>query len=204
MSPSKRIEAAARDSQLVSEALMAAREIHAGEMRETGAGEIPFIEHPLAVAERLAEEEFGEEVLAAGLLHDTLEYTTLGLDELRTRWGVNVAAIVYAMTEDMENYIYEERKEEVRELVAAAGYEARMVFAADRLANVEVLRDAYAIEGEYVDEDLPVELDRKILVWEYDLEMLFRESDGVPLVDRFAKEMIALWKQRATHGHLAG
>lgn len=198
MSPSSWIETAAERSDLVRDALALARELHAGEWRETGAGEIPFIEHPLAVGERLAEERFAEEVVAAGLLHDVIEYTHFPLSKLRDRFGVDVAAIVFALTEDMDIDSYEERKDELRELVAEAGPDAWMVFAADKVSNVEVLRRAYEIEGEEVDEDLPVELNRKILVWEDDLEMLFDETAAdTPLVDRFANEMVGLWGQRA-------
>jgi (p)ppGpp synthase/HD superfamily hydrolase len=204
MSPSSWIETAAERSDLVRDALALARELHAGDWRETGAGEIPFIEHPLAVGERLAEESFAEEVVAAGLLHDVIEYTHLPLSKLRNRFGVDVAAIVFALTEDMDIENYEERKDELRQLVAEAGTDAWMVFAADKIANVEVLRRAYAVEGEEVDEDLPVELNRKILVWEDDLEMLFEETAAdTPLVDRFASEMIGLWGQRAEDLRLA-
>jgi (p)ppGpp synthase/HD superfamily hydrolase len=204
MSPSSWIETAAQRSDLVREALALARELHVGEWRETGAGEMPFIDHPLAVADRLAEEKFSEEMVAAGLLHDVLEYTYYPLARLRDRFGVDVAAIVFALTEDMEIESYEERKDEVRHLVAEAGPDAWMVFAADKISNVEVLRKAYAIEGEEVDEDLPIELNRKILVWEDDLEMLFDETaEGTPLVDRFASEMVGLWGQRAEELRLA-
>lgn len=198
MSPSSWIETAAERSDLVRDALLLARELHAGDWRETGAGKIPFIDHPLAVAERLAEERFPEEVVAAGLLHDVIEYTYYPLSKLLDRFGVNVAAVVFALTEDMDIASYEERKDELRQLVAEAGPDALMVFTADKISNVEVLRRAYAIEGEEVDEDLPVELNRKILVWEDDLEMLFDETAAdTPLVDRFAKEMVGLWGQRA-------
>jgi (p)ppGpp synthase/HD superfamily hydrolase len=198
VSLSSRLEAAAERSPLVSEALTLARELHVGDWRATGSGEIPFIDHPLAVGEVLAEEGFGEEVLAAGLLHDALEYSFIRLAELRQRFGVDVAAIVYAMTEDTELECYETRKQDVRDRVAAVGPDAWMVFAADKLANVAVLRDAYAVEGEDVDEDLPVDLDAKILVWEADLEMLFHETEeDTRIVDRFADEMVALWGQRA-------
>jgi guanosine-3',5'-bis(diphosphate) 3'-pyrophosphohydrolase len=204
MSPSSWIETAAERSDLVRDALALARELHAGDWRETGAGEIPFIDHPLAVAERLAEEELSAEVVAAGLLHDVIEYTHYPLAKLRARFGVDVAAIVFALTEDMEIECYEERKRELRQLVAQAGLDAWMVFAADRVSNVEVLRRAYAVEGEDVDEDLPVELSRKILIWEDDLEMLFDQtSEDSPLVDRFANEMVALWGQRAQELRLA-
>ena len=183
---------------MVREALDLAWELHVGDWRATGSGQIPFIDHPLATAEVLAEEGFRAEVLAAGLLHDALEYSFIRLAELRERFGVDVAAVVYAMTEDTELEGYETRKREVRDRVAAVGFDGWMVFAADKLANVKVLREAYAIEGEDVDEDLPVDLDRKIVVWEEDLEMLFHETDeDTPIVDRFADEMVGLWGQRA-------
>jgi len=198
VSLSRGLETAAERSPLVREALALAHELHLGDWRETGSGKVPFIDHPLAVGELLAEESFAEEVLATGLLHDALEYSFIRLAELRERFGVDVAAVVYAMTENTELEDYEMRKREVRGRVAAVGADAWMVFAADKLANVAVLREAYAIEGENVDEDLPVNLDRKIPVWEEDLEMLFKETDeDTPLVDRFADEMVALWGQRA-------
>lgn len=198
VSLSSRLETAAERSPLVSEALALARELHVGDWRETGSGQIPFIDHPLAVGELLAEEEFAAEVLAAGLLHDVLEYSFIRLANVRERFGVDIAAVVYAMTENTELECYETRKQEVRERVAAVGHDAWMVFAADKLANVAVLRKAYAVEGENVDDELPVDLDRKILVWEEDLEMLFAETDeDTRLVDRFADEMVALWGQRA-------
>lgn len=198
VSLSSGLETAAERSPLVREALALAHDLHVGDWRETGSGEIPFIDHPLAVGELLAEEGFGEKVLAAGLLHDALEYSFISLAELRERFGIDVAAVVYAMTENTELECYEARKQDVRERVAAVGPDGWMVFAADKLANVSVLREAYAVEGEDVDEDLPVDLDRKILVWENDLEMLFAETDeDTPLVDRFADEMVELWRQRA-------
>lgn len=196
MSAPSRIDSAAERSELVRDALSLAREAHADEMRETGSGEIPFIEHPLAVAERLAEEGFGDEVLAAGLLHDMLEYTEIEPTELRERFGDHVADVVEALTENLDIEPYEPRKEEHRVRVAASGADARAVFAADKIANVEVTREAYEVEGEEVDLDLEVSLDDKIYVWELDLEMLFNESPGVPLVDRFANAMLALWRQR--------
>ncbi|HXS46670.1 MAG TPA: hypothetical protein VN756_04335, partial [Solirubrobacterales bacterium] len=52
---SSRIDSKAERSALVRGALSVARRAHAGQVRETGSGEIPFIEHLLAVAERLAD-----------------------------------------------------------------------------------------------------------------------------------------------------
>lgn len=197
MSSTGRIDSLAERSAAVREALTLARRTHAGQLRETGGGEIPFIEHPLAVAERLAESGYSDEVVVAGLLHDTVEHAEVEPEELRKRFGEEVADLVEALTEDESVAAYEERKQEHRERVAKASQEARAIFAADKAVNVTALRQAYEAEGENVDSRLPVSLDRKILVWEYDLEMLFETSPGMPLVDRLADELVGLWGQRA-------
>ena len=196
-SPSSRIDSKAERSALVRGALSVARRAHAGQVRQTGYDEISFIEHPLAVAELLEAHRYPDEVVVAGLLHDVAEHAEVEPDSLRDRFGDEVADIVAALTEDASIDTYEQRKKEHRERVAAAGEGAQAVFAADKTANVTVLREAYAVVGEDVDVDLPVSLDLKILIWEFDLEMLFVKLPGAPLVDRFADEMVALWGQRA-------
>lgn len=200
MSVPARIDMAVDRSPLLRGAISTARRAHAGQTRETGCGEIPFIDHPLAVAELLAEQDYPDEVLAAALLHDLVEHTEAEASELSGRFGEEVAQLVSALTEDSGIEDYEERKEEHRRRVAEAGPQARAIFAADKIANVLVLREAYSVVGESVDANLPVSLDLKILVWEYDLEMLFDESPGVPLVDRFSEEMLGLWSERAEEG----
>jgi sulfur carrier protein ThiS len=195
--PSSRIDAKAERSALVRGALSVARRSHAGQFRQTGCDEAPFIKHLLTVAELLAEEGYPEETLAAALLHDVAEHAEVEPESLRGRFGDEVVELVEALTEDASISDYEERKKEHRERVAAAGLHAQAIFAADKAANVAVLRDAYEVLGEDVDADMPVSLDVKILVWEFDLEMLFVHSPGVALVDRFADEMVGLWGQRA-------
>jgi hypothetical protein len=194
---SRRVEAAAESSELVRQALEASRDLHAGAVRDVG-DEVPFIEHPLAVAELLAEHGQDEELLAAGLLHDTLEYTDLGLGELRERFGMKVALIVAALTEDFEIADYEARKRELRARVAATGIEAQRVFAADKVANVIEARDDYVLIQEDIDLGMLVDLDRKILVWEYDMEMLLETDEGEPLFKLLPEELIGLWDQRCT------
>ena len=201
-SPSSRIDSKAERSPLVRGALSVARRSHAGQFRQTGCDEIAFVEHLMAVAELLIGHGYPDEVIAAGLLHDLAEHTEVEPASLESRFGGEVVALVEALTEDAAVVEYEDRKREHRERVAAAGPHAQAIFAADKAANVIVLREAYAVLGEDVDEDLPVALDVKIMVWEYDLEMLFAQSPNTPVVERFADEMVGLWGQRA-HGEHA-
>jgi (p)ppGpp synthase/HD superfamily hydrolase len=197
MAPSSRVEAAVERSELVRGALAMAQELHAETFRDIG-DDVPFVEHPMAVADLLAEYGHDDELLAAGLLHDALEYTEVGLTALRERFGMKVALIVSALSEDFEIEPYEERKQELRRRVAATGIEAQRVFAADKIANVIETRDGYVLHQEDVELGQPVELDRQILVWEYDMEMLIETDEEEPLFKRLPEELIGLWDQRCT------
>ncbi len=197
VSRSGRVEAVAERSELVRRALATSRDLHAGALRDVG-DEVPFIEHPLAVAELLAEYDLGDELVAAGLLHDTLEYTDLGLGPLRERFGMKIAMIVCALSEDFEIEDYEERKGELRGRVAATGIEAQRVFAADKIANVIAARDGYVLVQEDIDIGQLVDVDTKILAWEFDMEMLFESDEHEPLFELFPEELIGLWDQRCT------
>jgi len=195
MSSTPAIDAAVERSDLVRDALEIARQAHAGQLRRGSDGR-PYIEHPVAVAEALIEQRCGDEVLAAALLHDVVEKSDTNVVEVRERFGDTVANLVEALTEDETITTYEERKQEHRWRVAKAGPDALAIFAADKLTNVMMLREAYALIDEGVSEELAVPLDLKIYVWEADLEMLFDEAPDMELTDHLADEMVGLWGDR--------
>jgi hypothetical protein len=189
------IDAAVERSDLVRDALEAARQAHAGQLRRGSDGH-PYIDHPVAVAEILVKHRYRDEVLAAGLLHDVVEKSDTGIDEVRERFGDVVGGLVEALTEDETIADYEERKDEHRQRVAAADSAALAIFAADKLTNVAMLREAYALIGEGVSDELAVSLDLKIYIWEADLEMLFEQAAEMVLTDEFADQMVGLWGDR--------
>jgi (p)ppGpp synthase/HD superfamily hydrolase len=195
MSSTSGIDAAIERSDLVKNALETARRAHAGQLRR-GSDGLAFIEHPLAVAEHMVKYRYGDEVIAAALLHDVVENSEIGIDEIRARFGDVVADLVAALTEDETIPSYEERKEEHRRRVAEADPAALAIFAADKLTNVAMLREAYALIGEGVSDELKVTLDLKIYIWEADLEMLFDEAPEMPLTNELADEMVGLWGDR--------
>jgi guanosine-3',5'-bis(diphosphate) 3'-pyrophosphohydrolase len=196
MSSTPGIDAAVERSDLIREALETARRAHAGQIRSGSSDGMPFIEHPIAVAERLVQYRYGDEVLAAALLHDVVENSEIEVAGVRERFGEKVAELVAALTEDQSIPSYEDRKEEHRRRVAKADPAALAIFAADKLTNVAMLREAYALIGEGVSDELKVPLDLKIYIWESDLEMLFEEGAEMPLTDEFADEMVGLWGDR--------
>jgi hypothetical protein len=195
MSSTSGIDAAVGRSDLVKDALETARRAHAGQLRRGSDGR-PYIDHPVAVAEILIKYHHRDEVLAAGLLHDVVEKSEIEIDEVRRRFGDVVADLVEAMTEDETIADYEERKDEHRDRVAAADPAALAIFAADKLTNVAMLREAYALIGEGVSDELAVPLDLKMYIWEADLEMLFDEAPQLRLTNELADQLVALWGDR--------
>lgn len=189
------LDAAVERSDLVKEALATAQRAHAGQLRRGSDGR-PFIDHPIAVAELLCGERQDDEVIAAALLHDVVEKSETSLDSLRERFGDVVAELVGAMTEDESIAAYEDRKEEHRRRVADSAPAARAIFAADKLTNVTMLREAYALIGEGVSDELAVPLDLKMYIWEADLEMLFDEAPQLRLTNELADQLVALWGDR--------
>jgi (p)ppGpp synthase/HD superfamily hydrolase len=119
-------------------ALKYARRMHAGQRRQLDGA--PFIEHPLEVAAILHDAGATDHVIAAGILHDTLEKTDATPAVLSRRFGAQVAKLVRAVTEDEQVKGYAHRKAALREQVAHAGPEALMLFAADKLSKVRELR----------------------------------------------------------------
>jgi (p)ppGpp synthase/HD superfamily hydrolase len=81
-----------------------------------------------------------DEVIAAGLLHDVIEKTSVDAARLRRRFGARVAAIVLAVSEDQTMSGYQARKSALRHQVACAGEEALTVFAADKVSKARELR----------------------------------------------------------------
>ncbi len=75
----------------VRKAFLFASRLHEGKARLSGE---PYISHPVEVARILARLHLDADTVATGLLHDTLEDTTVTLDELKSEFGNDVADMV--------------------------------------------------------------------------------------------------------------
>jgi len=119
-----------------------AEQKHADQRRSDGT---PFIEHPLEVATLLYHAGAPDHVIAAGLLHDTIEKAAVSASELQTCFGPRITGLVLAVTDDERIGSYAARKAALRRQVARAGDEALAVFAADKLSKLrELQRDLAA------------------------------------------------------------
>src|SRR5512134_2227424 len=83
------------DREVIKRAYRVAEEAHSEQKRHSGE---PYINHCLAVASILADLRVPPEVVAAGLLHDTVEDTTITLNDIRRDFGNTIAVLVDGVT----------------------------------------------------------------------------------------------------------
>jgi (p)ppGpp synthase/HD superfamily hydrolase len=171
------------DLPLTSDAFAFAESCHRDQRRESDLA--PFILHPLEVAVLLRNRGFGDEVVAAGLLHDVVEDTGATIDEIRARFGDRVADLVEACSDDASIEDYGERKAALRTQVAGAGTDAQAIYAADKVTKARELRSKAVREGDQFDE-------AKLRHYEESLEMLEHHTPDLPLVRQLRFELWAL------------
>ena len=119
----------------VERAFTAAELAHRGQERKSGD---PYITHPIAVAEILAELGLDAETIMAALLHDTVEDTSDTLDQIRKDFGSEVGSLVDGVTKlDKLTYGPTAEAETVRKMVVAMSKDIRVLVIklADRLHN---------------------------------------------------------------------
>lgn len=113
---------------------------HASQRRKSGE---PYIIHPLAVAQILADLGMGPVVVAAGLLHDTVEDTDYTLEECRAEFGDTVTGLVDGVTKlSKMEYGDAAPAETIRKMVVAMSRDVRVLVVklSDRLHNARTWR----------------------------------------------------------------
>ncbi|NLG07752.1 MAG: bifunctional (p)ppGpp synthetase/guanosine-3',5'-bis(diphosphate) 3'-pyrophosphohydrolase, partial [Deinococcales bacterium] len=129
------------DAAVVAEAYAFAEEAHRGMKRRSGE---PYIIHPIAVTEILAEMNLDVAALIAGLLHDTVEDTDVTFEQIEERFGPTVRTIVEGETKisKLAVRVYEnEQAENLRQMLLAMTNDVRIILVklADRLHNMRTL-----------------------------------------------------------------
>lgn len=114
---------------------------HEGQFRQTGE---PYVTHPLIVAEILADYGMDEATLLAAFLHDVVEDSEVGLDQIRETFGEEVAGLIDGVTK-LDRIKFSTREEQqaatIRKMAIAMAKDIRVLLVklADRLHNVRTL-----------------------------------------------------------------
>jgi guanosine-3',5'-bis(diphosphate) 3'-pyrophosphohydrolase len=129
------------DRDRVEEAFVFACQHHADQRRKSGE---EFITHPVGVAKICAGLRLDTETLCAALLHDTVEDTTASLDEVRERFGEEIAGLVDGVTK-LTGITFQSRDEaqaeNYRKMMVAMASDIRVILIklADRLHNMRTI-----------------------------------------------------------------
>lgn len=133
----------ATGQRVVRRAFDRAIELHKGQIRGTGE---PYVTHPIAVTNYLAQLNADDETLAAALLHDVIEDDRISHDEFEHEFGSSVTALVDGVTK-LTKLHYEGRGTErqvdsLRKLLFAGSQDLRVIFIklADRWHNIETIQ----------------------------------------------------------------
>ena len=125
----------------IARAYDVAADMHRGQIRKSGE---PYLIHPMAVAEILAELGMDEDTIAAGLLHDVVEDTDYTNEKLAADFGENVALMVDGVTK-LKNLKFESKEEKqaenLRKMFLAMSKDIRVpiIKLSDRLHNLRTI-----------------------------------------------------------------
>lgn len=178
------------------------------EQKRKGA-DIPYVTHLFAVAVILSNYTDDEDVIAAGLLHDTLEdvpgYTQ---EDIEKSFGERVASIVKEVTEEKytgqnEKATWQKRKEGYLEKLKYDSEEAMLVCAADKIHNLSSMIEGFKAQGEKYLENFNSSSGDKLWFYEEVLKVL-EERFKSPIVEELeeslseAKEVFGTIQKKAS------
>ena len=135
-------------SNIIFKAIEFTTKAHSGQFRK--GTKIPYLIHPFGVAKILIEQNCSEEVIAAGILHDTVEDTHTTVEDIRNSFGEKVAALVEGASEPNRQDPWEKRKRHTIDYLKTAPMDVLLIACADKLDNIKSTREDYEKCGESI------------------------------------------------------
>lgn len=183
----------ALDTSLFDKASIFAIKAHSNTERR-GKG-FPYIIHTMEAASIAASITSDEEILAAAILHDTVEDTDVTIESIRSEFGERVATLVEAESDRFTEGVSEEdswhsRKQAAIDRIASASMDAKIVALSDKLSNMRAIWRDYQEKGDELWKIFHAK-ERKDHEWHYrglagslkDLEDTFAYQEFTALID---------------------
>ncbi len=143
------------DIQKIQKAIKFAIKTHEVYQKQTRKGkDVSYITHPLTVGLILSRFNTSDDLVCAGILHDTIEDSVpekrVTFEMIEERFGKNVAKLVSSVSEKNKGLSWEERKKETIEYIKGFSHDSLMLKSADVISNVSETIDDYNKEGDNV------------------------------------------------------
>lgn len=184
----------------IQKAIKYAIDVHKGQTRKGKPNE-PYVTHPLSIGMILARCNADEDILIAGILHDTIEdckpYGSITKEIIAKNFGANVARMVDDVTEQDKSLPWAVRKQRALEHVPHMGKDSLMVKSADVLHNLQDQIADYEEEGEDMfkrfnaTKSQQLERYQKLLT---ELEKAYPKNPLLPELKEAVNKVTGLWK----------
>ncbi len=184
-------------------AILFATEAHAGSLRKGKTR--PYILHPLEAMMIVADLTDDDELLAAAVLHDTVEDTCTTVTEIERDFGPRVAALVASESENKREdrpaeETWKTRKQETLDHMKGASYDVKLICLGDKLSNMrEIYRDYMKLGNELWQRFN--QKDKDMHCWYYSeiYSILLTELGDVPAIREYAEllDKVFGWKGEA-------
>ena len=182
----------------LEEAIIYATIMHQGKTRKLG--DSPYILHPLEVAQILSTLTDDEDVITAGILHDIVEDTDGTLPEIEKRFGERVARLVSSETEfkypdkDPKDTWQKRKEDSILMLKNSQDTGVKMLWLADKLANIRSLAGSYSAIGDKIWDTLN-QKDPERQHWYYKSigEILELSLNKTGAFKEFIKQVNSIW-----------
>lgn len=168
---------------MINKAMEFATKAHEGQLRK--GTKRPYIVHPVEVGDIVSTLTNDEEVIAAAILHDTVEDCEQVTEEiLREEFGDRVADLVMHESED-KSKTWKERKTATIERLKNIPLEAKYIALADKLSNMRDIDRDYAMCGEKLWDRFRMK-DKKIIGWYYiEIMRALETMKGLPAYEEY-------------------
>jgi|LGOV01.1.fsa_nt_gb (p)ppGpp synthase/HD superfamily hydrolase len=145
------MEESEKKMELIEKAIEFAANAHVGTFRK--GSKTPYITHPFNVAKLLinnVDSNKEEDLICAGLLHDTVEDTEIMIETIEKEFGPHVAQLVASDSED-KSLPWEKRKQHTIDFLKnEATHEMQLLACADKLDNIRNIKNDYEVIGDEV------------------------------------------------------
>lgn len=179
---------------MVDKAIQFAALKHAGQVRK--GTDIPYISHPFAVGMMLQKAGEQETMVAAGILHDTIEDTSATETEIEELFGEQVLHLVLSASEPDKSLSWEERKRHTISELATRSREELAIIVADKLHNLRSIRTDLEQSGEQVWNRF--NRGKKQQEWYYSgmLEALINRQGELPMIEELQLEVEKVFRDK--------
>ena len=139
------------NTDLLDRAIIFAVKAHSGTERR-GKG-FPYIVHPMEAVEIVSTITPDQELLAAAALHDVVEDTDITVEQIKEEFGLRIAALVAAESDQVASNVPAEDTWHARKLAALqrlkdAPLDVKIVTMGDKLSNMRAIARDYAVKGD--------------------------------------------------------